>query len=453
MSAILNPSPAPQQPAPGPALVPAPSGPTPRRNWLVWASLAILLVATVSAWRYYNTQEQEARLAAIPAIRTATARLAPLHFTVRVAGVTTARNFANITVPKLTGPEGNRPMTILKMATSGSLVKKGQIVLEIDGQSLQDHVDDVHATVMQAESDIVKRQAEQALDMENLMQNLRVAKSELDKVRLDIKARELRTTLDQELLQLSVDEAEARYNELLKDIELKKASHASEMKILTYTMQRHARHRDRHKVDLKKFTVAAPMDGLAVVQPIFRGSENDTIKVGDVVTPGQVAVKIVDPKTMQVEGAINQAEVSQFRIGETASITIDAFPGLTFQGHLYSVGALAVASGRQQNFIRTIPVRVAIDGYDPKLIPDLSAAAQVLVGTAEEKALLVPRAAIVEENGKSFVFTRQGAQFTKREVRTGPMNDTQIAIASGLTAGEEVALNYSQPAPAQVASR
>jgi multidrug resistance efflux pump len=452
MSAILNPNPAPQQPTPGPALVPAPSGPSARRSWLVWAALAILLVASVSAWRYFDAQKQEARLAAIPAVRTAKARLAPLHHTVRVAGVTTARNFANITVPKLTGPEGNRPMTILKMAVSGGMVKKGQIVLEIDGQSLQDHVDDVNATVVQAQGDIVKRQAEQALDMENLMQNLRVAKSELDKVRLDLKARELRTALDQELLQLAVDEADARYNELLKDVELKKASHASEMKILTYTMQRHARHRDRHKVDLKKFTVAAPMDGLAVVQPIFRGGENDTIKVGDVVTPGQVAVKIVDPKTMQVEGAINQAEVSQFRIGETASITIDAFPGLTFEGHLYSVGALAVASGRQQNFIRTIPVRVAIDGYDPKLIPDLSAAAQVLVGTAEEKALLVPRAAIVEENGKSFVFTRQGAQFTKREVRTGAMNDTQIAIASGLTAGEEVALNYSQPAT-QVASR
>lgn len=453
MSAILNPTPSPQQPAPRPALVPTPEAPSGNRNWLVWGGLALLLVASVSAWRYYVAQQEAQALAAIPAVRTAKARLAPIHHTIRVAGVTTARNFANITVPKLTGPEGNRPMVILKMAVSGSMVKKGDIVLEIDGQSLQDHVDDVHATVMQAQGDIVKRQAEQALDMENLMQNLRVAKSELDKVRLDLKARELRTSLDQELLQLSVDEAEARYNELLKDIDLKKASHAAEMKILTFTMERHARHRDRHKVDLKKFVVAAPMDGLAVVQPIFRGGENDTIKVGDVVTPGQVAVKIVDPKTMQVEGSINQTEVSQFRIGETANISIDAFPGLTFKGHLYSVGALAVAGGRQQNFIRTIPVRVAIDGYDPKLIPDLSAAAEVLVGTAEEKALVVPRAAIHEEDGKTFVFTRQGSQFAKKEVRTGAMNDTQIAIASGITAGEEVALNYSQPAPRQVASR
>lgn len=452
MSAILNPVPNPQDPAKKPVFVPAPEESSPNRGWMVWVGLLVLLVASVAAWRYYAAEQQAERLAAIPAVRTVKARMAPLHHTVRVTGMTTARNFANITVPKLTGPEGNRPMTILKMVASGSMVKKGQVVLEIDGQSLQDHVDDVHATVMQALGDIEKRKAEQALDMENLMQNVRVARSELDKVRLDAKAKELRTALDQEVLQLAVEEAEAKYNELLKDIDLKKQSQASEMKILRFTMERHARHRDRHKADLKKFVVSAAMDGLAVVQPMFRGGENDTIKMGDIVTPGQVAMKIVDPKSMQVEGSINQTEVSQFRIGETATITVDAFPGMTMKGHLYSVGALAVARGRQQSFIRTIPVRVAIDGFDPKLIPDLSAAAEVLTATSVEKAVMVPRGAIHEEDGKIFVFAKQGVNFVKREVKTGSMNQTQVVIETGISAGDEVALNYSQQ-KTEVASR
>ncbi len=452
MSANLNPLPLPQGPAKKPALVPSPEEPKTKQAWLIWGSLLVLLVASIAAWQWYSAQQEAEKLAAIPAVRTAKARVASLHQTVRITGVTTARNFANITVPKLTGPEGNRPMTILKMATSGTMVKKGQIVLEIDGQSLQDHVDDVHATVMQAEGDIVKRKAEQALDIENLNQNVRVAKSELDKVRLDAKTKELRTALDQELLQLAVEEAEAKYNQLLKDMDFKKQSQASEMQILKFTMERHMRHRDRHKVDLKKFVVSAQMDGLAVVQPVFRGSENDTIKVGDIVAPGQIAVKIVDPKSMQVEGNINQTEVSQFRIGETAKITVDAFPGMSLKGRLYSVGALAVMSGRQQSFIRTIPVRVAIEGFDPKLIPDLSAAAEILTATSDGKSVVIPRGAIHEQDGKIYVFAKQGVNFVKREVKTGEMNDTQIVIQSGVNAGEEVALNYSQPQP-QVASR
>ncbi len=452
MSALLNPTPPPQEPLKKPVVVPAPEEPKGKPAWMVWGVLAILVVASVAAWRWFDAQKQSEAAALLPAVRTAKARVAPLHQTIRVAGTTTARNFANITVPKLTGPEGNRPMIILKLVSSGTMVKKGDLIMSIDGQSLQDHVDDVHSTVLQAQSDIDKRAAEQALDIENLMQNVRVAKSELDKVKLDAKASELRTQLDQELLQLSVEESEAKYNQLLKEVEIKKQAQAAEMQILVYTRERHARHRDRHKADLKKFVVYAPMDGLAVVQPVFRGGENDTIKVGDIVTPGQVAVKVVDPRSMQVEGSINQTEVSNFRIGDQATVSVDAFPGLTFKGHLYSVGALAVMGYRQQSFIRTIPVRIAIDGYDPKLIPDLSAAAEVLVDTKEEQALVIPRGAIHVEDGKNFVFARQGNNFVKREVQTGAMNETQVAIAGGLSAGEEVALNYFR-APQQVASR
>jgi multidrug resistance efflux pump len=456
MSAQLNPTnPAqlPQQPPKSPTLVPPPAESDNKPSWRRWALFALGLAVGTLIWRLYDTNQQEQARAALPVVKTVAVREGILHQTVRVSGTTAARNFANVTVPKLTGPEGNRPMTILNLATNGSYVRKGQIVMEIDGQSLQDHVDDVHATVVQAQMDVDKRKAEHALDMENLMQSVRVAKSELDKAALDVKAKELRTAVDQELLQLSYEEAQAKYNQLLKEVELKKQSQASEMKILQYTTDRHTRHRDRHKADLKKFVVYANMDGLAVVQMMWRGSENDSLKVGDIVAPGQVAMKIVDPKSMQVEGSINQAEVSMFRIGEPANITVDAFPGVTLKGKLYSVGALAVTPARQQNFIRTIPVKVAIESFDEKIIPDLSAAAEVLVGTESSRLPLIPRGALSEEDGKYFVYTKQANGFQRKAVEVGAMNQTQAAIKSGINAGEEVALNYTQPTPQTIASR
>jgi cobalt-zinc-cadmium efflux system membrane fusion protein len=460
MSAILNPVPnpeAPKGPKPGPVAVPAPVEPKGGPNWLVVGSLAVAVLAGVFGWRWYSDAQESASRAAIPSVRTARARLGQLHQNVRLNGVVTARNFMNVTVPKLTGPEGNRPMTVLRMVPTGVMVKKGQIVLEIDGQSLQDHIDDVHATVVQAEGDIVKRRAEHALDFENLMQNVRVAKAELDKVTLELKAIELRPTIDQEQIQLAVDEAKAKHGQLLQEVELKKQQQASEMKILEYTMQRHMRHRDRHKADLKKFLVYAGMDGLAVVQTVFRGDSNDALKIGDNVYPGQLALKVVDPKSMQVEGTINQSQVSEFRLGQMANISIDAYPGLSMPGRLYSIGALAVGGFRQQNYIRTIPVRVEIQGFDPRVIPDLSAAADILTAKEEEKTVLIPRGAIAETDGKTFVFVKSGSDFVKKEVKTGGMNPVQASVVSGLSEGEEVALNYAPasltPEAQQVASR
>lgn len=456
MSALLNPKPEPQQPSLKPVAVPAPEEPKSGPNWLVWGSLVVALVAGVVGWRWYSNSQEEAARAAAPTIRTARARMGQLHQNVRLNGITTARNFMNVTAPKLTGPEGNRPMVILKMQPSGTFVKKGQIVLEIDGQTLQDHVDDIHADVIQAESDIVKRRAEHALDLENLQQSIRVAKAEMDKYVFEGKAKELRPTVDQELIELSTQEAKAKYDQLVKEVEIKKQQQAAEVKILEFTMQRHMRHRDRHKADLKKFVVTAGMDGMAVVQTMFRGGEFDTLKAGDQVAAGQLTLKVVDPKSMQVEASINQSQATDFRLGQTASISLDAFPGLNFRGKIYSVGALAVAGGRAQNFIRTIPVRVTIDAADPRLIPDLSAAADVLIAKEEEKTVLIPRSAILEADGKTVVYVKQGNNFVAKEVKTGAMNPTQAAVVSGLGDGEEVALNYVPVKPEgkqEVASR
>ncbi|MDX2268819.1 MAG: HlyD family efflux transporter periplasmic adaptor subunit [Bryobacter sp.] len=444
MSAILNPLPEQKPPAGGrPAVVPTPEPPSGGRNWLVLVSLGLALVAGIGAWRWYQSQQEQAAKAALPAIRTAKARLGQLNQSTRLEGTTAARNFVNVTVPKLTGPEANRPMVILKMATSGSWVKKGELVLEIDGQSLADHVDDVHSTVLQAEADEKKRQAEHALDMENLLQNVRVAKAELDKVQFDLKAKELRPTVDQEILGLAADEARAKYEQLLKEVDWKKKQQAAEMKILEYTTNRHRRHRDRHKADLKKFVVYASMDGMAVVQSMFRSGQFDTLKVGDNVGSGQLAMKIVDPKSMHVEAKINQSEATNFRLGQKASITFDAYNDLRLPGTVYSIGAIAVTPARQQNYLRTIPVRISIDATSDRLIPDLSAAADVTTELAQDKAVIIPRSGLVEEGGKFFVYVKQSANFLKKQVDAGMMNFTHASVQSGLREGEEVALNYA----------
>lgn len=71
-----------------------------------------------------------------------------------------------------------------------------------------------------------------------------------------------------------------------------------------------------------------------------------------------------------------------------------------------------------------------------------SAAADVLIGKEEEKTVLIPRGALQEADGKSFVYVKQGNQFVQKEVKTGAMNPVQAAVLSGLGDGDEVALNY-----------
>ncbi len=418
---------------------PTPVQPRSRGPWKLIVILALLGIGGYAAYRTFSKQQAPAPDAAI-AIRTAKVTIGSLAKTTRLGGQTSARKFANVVAPILRGPETSRDLILMKLAPSGALVKKGALLAQIDGQSMQDHVDDLKETIRAAEADVVKRKAEQAVEWEGLQQTLRVAKSDYDKAKLDVSAAEVRTDIERQLLNLTLEEAAARYKEQQADLASKAISQKAELKILDLTRERHVRHRNRHLIDLSKFTVYAPMDGLAVMSPIFRGGEMGQIQEGDRVYPGQQFMKIVNTTTMQVEAGINQAESSSFRIGQPASIHFDAFPGLELKGKVYSLGALAVGGWRQNYFIRSIPVRLTIEGNDSRVIPDLSASADVVLERADDKAI-VPLGALQTEGGKSVVYVKTAGNFEKREVQLGVKNDTQAVVESGLRAGEEVRLN------------
>jgi multidrug efflux pump subunit AcrA (membrane-fusion protein) len=337
------------------------------------------------------------------------------------------------------GPE-SRELILLKVAPAGSWVKKGTLVAQIDAQSLIDHVDDLADTIRAAEADVAKRRAEQSIEMENLMQTLRTAKADADKARLEYNGSETQTDIQRQLLKLTLDEADARYKQAVSDVEFRKASQAADLKILQYTLERHTRHRNRHQRDIKAFSVYASMDGLVVMQQIWRGSEMAMVQQGDRLSPGQPFMKIVDTTKMRVEGSINQAESSDFRVGQKARIKFDAFPGMEFDGTIHSIGALAAAGFRSSYFVRSVPVRVNIGGNDPRLIPDLSASADVIVESTPNE-VLIPIAAVREENGKSFAYVKKGDDFERRPITAGNRSDTRVAIVSGIQPGEVVRLN------------
>ena len=444
MSALLNPLPQPTPSTPAPTIAPpAPQKPSrgwPSRGWIVAA--AVVAIAALVGWRWMQSRQSEELAASQPIFKTATVVTGPFELRMRVSGQTSARNFANVTVPRLVGPEANRPMMLTKLAPAGVLVKPGTRVAEMDAQAMLDHIDDVHSTVLQAESDVTKRRAEQGIEWENLQQSLRVAKSTLEKAKLDASSGEVLTSIDRELLKLSVDEAQAAYDELSTDLTFKQASQKAELAVLALTLERHTRHRDRHKKDAERFKVDTPLAGLVVMQSVFMGSEPRQIQEGDQVYSGQSILKVVAQDSMQVEGNISQADSQLFRVGQVATIGLDAFPGVTLKGKIYSLGAIAAAGFRQTNFIRNVPVRVEIIGTHRRLIPDLSASADVLLDQ-QPSAIMVPRAAVVAENGKHFVYVRKGSQFEKRAIELGPRNYTQQVVKSGVAQGEEVALNYT----------
>ncbi len=439
MSAISSPTPSPAPP-PGKVAPPLVEPPPERRaRWkLLLVVLGVVAVGAFAVYELWLQPQQPAPSAPVAAIRTARVTAGPMERVERVSGITNSINYVNIRAPRQRGGE-RMPMLLLELPPSGAKVKKGDVVARIDDQSLRDHIDDVNAMVIAAEADVKKRRAEQEAEWSSLEQSLRLAKANWEKWKVEASAAEIRTVIDRELLDLGVEESEAAYLAQQKDLNWQKTENEAELRILEITQERHTRHRDRHIYDLRHYTIKSPMDGMVVRQQIFRSGQMQIVEQGDQIRPGMLFLKVMDTDHMQVEANISQADSSQFRIGQQARVGLDAFPGLEFKGRVRSIGALAKSSRRSQ-YVRRIPINITIEGSDPRLIPDLSAYADIILDRVDN-AKHIPLGAVHEDAGQAYVYVKQGEKFTKRPVELGFRNHTDVAVVSGLEVGEEVALD------------
>jgi biotin carboxyl carrier protein len=417
--------------------------PSPPR-WPIYVLLSAIAVA--AAW-YLRPQPKKSAAAA--SVSTTRVTRGVIRNTRRVAGSISARRFVNIGAPVLQAPDQGRGLTLIFLAESGTHVKEGQIIAEIDSQDIQDHLIDVEANLSQALLDIARRKAQLIAQMEGLNQRLRVAKATWERAKQDARAAPVSNVLTQEVLRLAVEEYKEAYEEAAKQIPLTEERQLADLKLYELSYEYDLRHRNRHLLDFKRCSIRSPMNGMVVMQTTYRGGEMNQIKVGDRLSPGQPFMRVVDPASMELDATMNQAESELVRLGQRAVVRFDAFPEIVVKGHVQAVGALALG-GRRVNFnVRNVAVRLVLETVDPRVIPDLSASADV---TTSEPAggLIVPREALSGSGGKTVVYVRQGDAFIAREVEISSATSTQAAIASGIQEGEEIALQPSLAAAAVI---
>lgn len=180
----------------------------------------------------------------------------------------------------------------------------------------------------------------------------------------------------------------------------------------------------------------AAIDGMTVMQNIFRGSEFAQIQAGDQLFPGQFFMQIVDPNSMVINATVNQVDGERLRVGSKAMVSFDAYPGLQVPAHIINIAAVPRSGGFRASFVREIPVLLKIDAMDKRIIPDLSCSVDILIEEQKE-ATVAPLAGIFEdkESGKKYVYVREGQVWNRREVEVA-LETYLVASVKGLRKGK-----------------
>jgi HlyD family secretion protein len=176
------------------------------------------------------------------------------------------------------------------------------------------------------------------------------------------------------------------------------------------------------------------MAGVVVYNTIWLGGRMGTVQSGDQIRPGLPFMAVVDPSQMEVRVELNQVDVLNVHPGQHAKMHLDAYPGIVLSATLEDLSPLGHV-GQFTETVRTFTARFSIQGTDPRLLPDLSAALDLDLGS-QENVLAIPRQSVAFESGNSFVWVKNSGSFEKRAVKTGPQNDVEVVVLSGLQEGD-----------------
>ncbi len=166
-------------------------------------------------------------------------------------------------------------------------------------------------------------------------------------------------------------------------------------------------------------TFRSPVSGFVIEKQALQGMR---------VMPGQTLYKVADLSVVWVEADVYEQEIGLARVGQPATVTLDAYPGETFQGR-----AIYIYPFVEEN-TRTVKVRFQFPNRRGRLKPGMYANVEIQARDAE--GLTVPANAVLEAGTDQVVFIAEGdGYFTPRRVKVGQRLGDRVEIVDGVKEG------------------
>jgi len=444
-----------------------------KRKWKIWVAILVVVVAGIAVL----TVVQRSR-AGIVAVQTGRVVRQDLASIVTASGEIKPRNYINI------GTNAAAPSRLTEiLVREGDRVRKGQLLARLESVQPEAEVAAQKASVSSTEADSAAAEASLRAADENLataQAGMDRARAELEQARLNFaRAEQLfkdklisrqdfdQRRLDHQARQALVREAEARYQQV-------KAQQAQGASMLAASQKRIALSQANLKraADVLQRTYAvAPLDGVVTNLPVRVG---ETVVPGIQNSPSSLIMTIADMSLITAEVKVDETDIVNVKLDQTADITIDAIPNRTFKGTviemgntaiLRSTGLAASQSAISSQEAKDFKVVIALDSPPGEIRPGLSCTAKITTATRKGVLSIPIQALTVRQRGDleplpkggvqaaskpdpaaekarkeelQGVFVASAEKASFRKVETGITGATDIEVLGGLKDGEEI---------------
>ena len=181
---------------------------------------------------------------------------------------------------------------------------------------------------------------------------------------------------------------------------------------------------NRFKKSLKDTRVMAPIDGVVSAR---------TVSVGEYVKVGAELFKIVDSNPLKLAFTIPENNAGEIKIGQKVQVQSRAFPDQIFEGTIYFINPKVDIE------TRTVEAKAWVDNPEYVLKPGFSVNVKTLL--EERKSLVLPESSVLVREGKTLVMSVVNDSIQYKQVTSGVRFDGKVEIIDGITPEDKVVLS------------
>ena len=362
------------------------------KNKKVWMGIGAVVVIALVVWMCSGgKKEQKAEFS--------TAKVEKQNISTSITATGTIEPVTSVTV----GTQVSGIVSKLYVDYN-SIVKKGQVIAELDKTNLISELNRAKADLSSAQSTLNYETA-----------NYNRYKTLFDKG--------LISANDYENARLSFDKAQQTVRSSRENVQ-------------------------KAQTNLGYATITSPIDGVVLSKSVEEGQTvAASFNTPELFTIAQ------DLTDMRVIADIDEADIGGVKEGQRVSFTVDAFPDDKFEGQVTQVRQQATTESN----VVTYEVVISAPNNDLKLKPGLTA--NVTIFTLEKNGVLVapakalrfmPNEALLKKEetiedveAPQKLWTKEGNVFKAHKVETGTTNGMLTEIVSGISAGTEVLVDFS----------
>jgi HlyD family secretion protein len=304
-------------------------------------------------------------------------------------------------------------------ADYGDTISEGQILAELDKETLQAQVREARA---------------QLLSTKAALQRTKFEAQGPDIPFLKAAAERARRLYEQGLISTNVlEDAQKEYELALN----KQRAARSNVSVNEAEVARAQATLERADTDLRNSTIVSPMNGLVLSRDVEVGDAVSSILV--LGSQATLVMTLGDVTSVYVLGKVDEADIGKVTLGQPARITVESFKDKKFVGKVTKISPF----GKEKDNVTTFEVRVSIDNPGGELKANMSANAEII---REEKkdVLLVPDSAILYDKDRktSVEVPDPKGEHGRRKValKVGISNGVKAEVQDGLKAGDKVVL-------------